>query len=120
MEAGTAEKQIAILERGLEHHPGSEELLLALLNVVRIEFDVGPCLCLAAVRPLLVKTGRASKRRGLGPLPTRLQLERVFNPKPTSPTTSAHCLTSFSSTLTLSCTLVTPVACYTLQGTRST
>ncbi len=35
MEAGTAEKKIAILERGLEHHPGSEELLLALLNVVR-------------------------------------------------------------------------------------
>ena len=34
MEAGTAEKKIAILERGLEHHPGSEELLLALLNVV--------------------------------------------------------------------------------------
>ena len=36
MEAGTAEKKVAILERGLEHHPGSEELLLALLNVVRM------------------------------------------------------------------------------------
>ena len=36
MEAGTAEKKIAILERGLEHHPGSEQLLLAMLNVVRL------------------------------------------------------------------------------------
>jgi len=36
MEAGTAEKKIAILERGLDHHPGSEEVLLALLNVVRV------------------------------------------------------------------------------------
>lgn len=29
----TAEKKISILERGLEHHPGSDILLLALLNV---------------------------------------------------------------------------------------
>lgn len=29
----TAEKQISILERGLEHHPGSDVLLLALLDV---------------------------------------------------------------------------------------
>ena len=42
MEAGTAEKKIAILERGLEHHPGSEELLLALLNVVRALSGQGP------------------------------------------------------------------------------
>lgn len=32
--AGTAEKKISILERALEHHPGSDPLLLALLEVV--------------------------------------------------------------------------------------
>lgn len=34
VEAGTAEKKISILERALEHHAGSEDLLLALLEVV--------------------------------------------------------------------------------------
>jgi hypothetical protein len=34
-EAALAEKKIAILERALQHHPGSETLLLELLRLVR-------------------------------------------------------------------------------------
>ena len=34
MAAALAEKKIAILQRGLEFHPGSDQLLLALLNEV--------------------------------------------------------------------------------------
>ena len=33
--AALAEKKISILQRGLEFHPGSDQLLLALLNEVR-------------------------------------------------------------------------------------
>ena len=34
MQAGIAEKKISILERALEFHPGSDRLLLALLDAV--------------------------------------------------------------------------------------
>lgn len=34
MERAATEKKIAILERALHHHPGSERLLLALLEAV--------------------------------------------------------------------------------------
>lgn len=34
--AGVAEKKIAILEQGLVHHPGSDELLLALLRTAEV------------------------------------------------------------------------------------
>ncbi len=34
--AGVAEKKIAILEQALRHHPGSDELLLALLGAVEV------------------------------------------------------------------------------------
>jgi hypothetical protein len=34
--AGVAEKKIAILEQALRHHPGSDELLLALLAAVEV------------------------------------------------------------------------------------
>ena len=34
--AGVAEKKIAILEQALRHHPGSDELLLALLGTVEV------------------------------------------------------------------------------------
>ena len=35
-EAATAEKKISILEQALKHHPGSDQLLLALLTAAEV------------------------------------------------------------------------------------